>query len=98
MSRGNLDTGSPPATLTVVSSVRSSAVPGYMPRPPMVPEMVMEDMRTGEIERADEAFVDNPDEMRDDPAWSGRGAWLVILLGVLGIAALALLLHLLAGL
>jgi hypothetical protein len=67
----------------------------------MVPEMVLANTRATEIEReaerAEEGAVDDLDrDLRDDSTW-GRGAWLVVLLGVLGIAALALLLHLLAG-
>lgn len=61
----------------------------------MIPEMVREEARVGEVERASRS-VDELDRLRDSPPSTGRGGWLVVLLGILGVAALLIFLYLMA--
>ena len=56
----------------------------------------MASMKASEIDRANRTAEDG-DELRDDPASSGYGRWLVILLGFLGVAALFLSLYFFTG-
>ncbi len=65
-------------------------------RPPPAPEEILAEYHAAEAER-EAGSVDDDDEMRDDPAFLGRGAWLAILVGALGIAALILLIYWLLG-
>jgi hypothetical protein len=59
-------------------------------------EKIFVEERSADVER-DARLEEDYDEMRDDPAFQGRGAWLTILLIVLGIAALVLLLYWILG-
>jgi hypothetical protein len=62
----------------------------------MIPEAILQGARDRETERQRDS-IDDPDDLRDDPAWVGHGGWLVVLLGILGIAGLFILLYLIAG-
>ena len=71
----------------------------YFPQPPpyrTADENLMASLRVSEIDRANREAEDG-DEMRDEPASTGSGRWLVILLGFLGIAGLFILLYFFAS-
>jgi hypothetical protein len=69
---------------------------GWFQRPPPVPEKILEEQEAREVERESRS-VDDLDDLRDDPALVGHGGWLVVLLGILGIAGLFIFLYLMSG-
>ncbi len=58
-------------------------------------EMLRDIAGARDVERGSKP-VDEFDRQREDPASTGRSAWLVVLLGLLGVAGLFVLLYLMA--